>query len=131
MQVSSFGLEKLSGISGSDMEPIAHAAMQPALTQVEATWPIDTGASVETARIETDEIGRTHVRVSLRIGGAPLIADPRNIKHVDYAPYIEFNGSPKGTPPGTLLYAMTVNDRLMRSMLHAGVQALLADRLRA
>lgn len=131
MQISSFGLEKLSGISGADMEPIAHAAMQPALSQLATTWPIYTGASVETARIETDEINLTSVRVSLRIGGAPLIADARNKKHIDYAPYIEFNGSPKGTPPGTLLYAMTANDRLIRELLHEGVRALLAARLRA
>lgn len=131
MQVSSFGLEKLMGVSGSDMEPLAHEALLPAFTQVQSEWPVLTGASLDSLRIETDEVGPTHVRVSLRIGGVPLIADPRNTTHKDYAPFIEFNGSPGGTPPGTILYAMSANDRLMRTMLHEGVTALLASRLRA
>lgn len=131
MQVSSFGLSRLEGISGADMEAVAHTAIQPALHQAKADWPIWTGASGDTIRVETDEVGPHHVRVSLRVGGLPLIADPRNEKHIDYAPFIEFNGSPGGTPPGTLLYAMTSQDRLMRSILHEGVTALLASRLRA
>lgn len=130
MQVSTFGLQKLLGVTGADMEPVAHLALAPAFEQAHADWPVMTGASVDSLRIETDEVGAKHVRVSLRIGGAQLIADARNTKHVDYAPYIEFNGSPKGTPPGTILYAMSANDRLMRSILHEGVSEILMARLR-
>lgn len=131
VQVSTFGLDRLEGVTGADLEPILTEAMQPARDVVAADWPIDTGASIDTLRIETDEIGARHARVSLRIGGAPLIADARNTKHIDYAPYIEFNGSPGGTPPGTIAYAMSSQARLMRDLIHAGVRALLMSRLNA
>ena len=131
VQVSTFGLDRLETISGSEMEPICREAIEPARELVAGEWPIDTGASIDTLRIETDEIGATHCRVSLRIGGPQLIADPRNVKHIDYAPYIEFNGSPGGTPPGTIAYAMSSQARLMRSLIHAGVRELIRRKLNA
>lgn len=131
VQMSTFGLDRLEGISGSDLEPICLEAMEPVREQAASEWPIDTGASIDTLRIETDEVGAKHVRVSLRIGGPQLVSDPRNVKHIDYAPYIEFNGSPGGTPPGTLAYAMSSQARLARSLIHAGVRELIRRKLNA
>jgi hypothetical protein len=130
-QVNTFGLDALAvGLTGSDFEPIAHEALTPAFEQAVEEWPVLTGASRDTIRVETDEVTETRVRVSLRVGGPPLIEDPRNTKHIDYAPFIEFNGSPGGTPPGIILYAMTSNDRNMRQTLHQGVAALIERRMR-
>lgn len=129
VQFSTFGLDQLEAISGADLEPIVLEAIQPARDQAASEWPIDTGASIDTLRIETDEVGARHVRVSLRIGGAPLIADARNVKHIDYAPFIEFNGSPGGTPPGILSYAVSSQARLIRSLIHAGVQEMIRRKL--
>lgn len=131
VQVSTFGIDELEQISGSELVPILLEAMEPVRQVVAAEWPIDTGASIETLRIETDEIGIRHARVSLKIGGTPLIMDPRNTKHIDYAPYIEFNGSPRGTPPGTIAYAFSSQARLMRSLIHAGARELIRRKLNA
>lgn len=131
VQVNTFGLQRLAaGVDGDHLEEILTDAMSIPEAVVQETWPVDTGASLDTLRIETDEVGPSHARVSLRIGGAPLIADPRNTKHIDYAPYIEFNGSPGGTPPGTILYAMTSTDRQVRDRIHNRVRELIEDRLR-
>lgn len=130
IQVSTFGLRQLQTISGADLEPIITEALQPALEQLQADWPVDTGASVDSARIETDEVEERSARVSLRIGGEPLINDPRNVKKIDYAPYLEFNGSPGGTPPGVMLYAMSANRTLMRDTIHEAVALLIQERLR-
>lgn len=128
VQTNTFGLQRLmAGVSGDHLEEILTDALQIPEQVVQETWPVDTGASVETVRIETDEVGPTHARVSLRIGGAPLIADPRNKKHIDYAPYIEFNGSPGGTPPGTLLYAMTSTSTEVKDYIHNRVRELIED----
>lgn len=132
VQVNTFGLDRLlEGVTGNDLEPLLHNALIPAYDQAHNEWPVDTGASRDTLRIETDEVGARHARVSLRIGGLPLIEDPRNVKHIDYAPFIEFNGSPGGSPPGILLYAMTSQARLIRSLIHANVRELVERRLRA
>lgn len=130
VQVSTFGLDSLENISGAELEAIALEALEPAREQVAGEWPILTGASLDSLRTETDEIGPTHVRVSLRIGGPPLMADARNEKHIDYAPFIEFNGSPGGTPPGTIAYAMSSQARLMKSLIHSGVRDLIERKLR-
>lgn len=129
IQVSTFGLDSLRLITGADLLPILEGALEPAETQVREEWPVDTGASRDTLRIEADEVGAHTARVSLRIGGEPLIADARNVKHIDYAPFIEFNGSPGGSPPGILLYAMTSNARRIRDTVHEGVAKLMQERL--
>lgn len=128
VQVSTFGLKALEGISGADLKPIIMGAAELPANMIRETWPRWTGASGDTIRIETDEVGAKHARVSIRVGGQPLIEDPRNEKHIDYAPFIEFNGSPGGTPPGTILYAMHVTNAAMRAQIHAGVRALLQAR---
>lgn len=128
-QVNTFGMTKLeAGITGEVMEPILIEAMQPALEQAKEDWPKDTHASVETLEVVTMEIGPKVARVALQIGGERLIADPRNLKHIDYAPYVEYNGTAK-TPPGTLTHVMAMNEKVMKQMIHAGVKRMIEELL--
>lgn len=129
VQVNTFGLQRLEGITGEDLAPILLRALEPVKEGVQRDWPRDTGASGDTIRTEVDEIGPVRARASLRVGGDELRRDPRNRKGIDYAPFIEFNGSPGGTPPGTILYNFSVNRAEMRRAIHEGVRQLLLSRL--
>lgn len=125
INVNTFGAERLLGmLTGPQLEAILHEAIVPAFEQLKQDWPILTGASSDTIRIETVEIGARHARVALLVGGEALIADARNEKHIDYAPFVEFNGTSK-TPPGTMAYAMHSNQAQIRQTIHAMIGQVL------
>jgi hypothetical protein len=125
LQVNTFGIDRIrDGLTGEALVPILTEAIQPAFLQLLAEWPVITGASRDSADVETTEIGAKYARVALQIGGQKLIEDPRNIKHIDYAPYVEFNGTSK-TPAGTLTHAMVANQDEMRDYIHDRVSELL------
>lgn len=127
MAVNTHVMSKIANlISGSELIPILEEAIQVALEEVKATWPIDTGASISTARTLIVETNDKTARVGMTIGGTPLIEHPKNPKHIDYAPYIEFNGSPGGTAAGTIARAFAVSQEEMRDIIHVGVESLLA-----
>lgn len=129
VSLNTFGLTRLEGITGEDLLPIVVSALEPSREQAFNDWPKETHASSESIRIEPDEVGEKHVRVALKVGGQQLIEDPRNVKHIDYAPYLEFNGSPSGYPPGILSYAFFSHQREMRDRIHEGVALLIQSRL--
>lgn len=127
LQVNTFVMDKLaSDLSGELLQPIAVEALTPALFQCREEWPVLTGASKETIRVETVEVTAKAVRVALVVGGLPLIEDPRNKSHKDYAPFIELNGTAT-TPAGTLTHAMVMNESEMRAYLHDRARALLEE----
>ena len=126
MQVNTFGLSKLqAGVTGEAIAEILLEALQPALADAKSEWPILTGASISTMETVVSEIGPTHARAVLQVNGEKLIADPRNVSRKDYAPYIEFNGSPTGRGQGAISNAIFGNDRQIRADVHAGVAALI------
>jgi hypothetical protein len=128
MQLNVHGLTRLRlGITGEMLARIAEEAMMLAYDTAKEDWPIDTGASNDTIKIEVLEAEGKRARVALVIGGEELINDPRNKKHIDYAPYIEFNGSPGGHPPGTLAGAMALNEPEMRRIIHDGVRDMIEE----
>lgn len=128
MNLNTFGMERLESITGEDLAPIVEAALTPAFDQAHGDWPVLTGASRDSMAINLIEVGPRHARAALQVGGEQLINDARNVKHIDYAPFIEFNGTATA-PAGILLYAMTVNHQEMRDAIHAGVAALIRERL--
>lgn len=129
INVNTFGAERLlSVLTGAQLEPILHEAMVPAYEQLKQDWPILTGASSDTIRIETQEVGVRHVRVALKIGGELLVSDARNVKHIDYAPFVEFNGTSK-TPPGTMAYAMHANQAQIRQTIHEMIGQVIQSAL--
>lgn len=110
LQINTFGMDKLiGGLTGDQLVEIVTEAFQPAYFQLLSEWAVDTGASRDSARISVIEVGARMCRVALEIGGQQLIDDIRNEKHINYAPFLEFNGSPGGTPPGVLLNAVIDN----------------------
>ncbi len=126
LQVNTFGLDKLqAGITGEAIAPILLEALQPALQDALAEWPVLTGASIDSMETIISEIGPKHARAVLQVGGEKLISDSRNVSHKDYAPYIEFNGSPTGRGQGAISNAIFGNDRQIRADIHAGVKALI------
>lgn len=125
-QTNVFGLAKLQvGVTGEAIAPILLEALQPALIDAKAVWPILTGASISTMKTVVVEIGPKDARANLQVGGPELIAHPDNPSKKDYAPFIEFNGSPSGRGKGALSNAFFGNDREMRRILHEGVSALV------
>jgi hypothetical protein len=94
-------------------------------------WPVDpihgteSGPSRDSIHLVIKEVGERRARVALEIGGEELIADPRNKKHIDYAPFIEYNGSPAGRGQFTLLNAWVDNDPQMRREIHEEVSRLV------
>lgn len=130
LQVNTFGMTKLQeGITGEAILDILMEAIQPAYEQAKADWPIITQASSDSIEVVTIETGPKLARIALQIGGEKLINDPRNVKHIDYAPYVEYNGTSK-TPPGTLTHAMVMNEAQMKRMIHDGVKRLIEESLR-
>lgn len=128
-QVNTFGLDRLTeGITGELLAEVMVTAIQPAYEQALAEWPVITGASRDTIEVTVMEEAAKSARVALQIGGEKLRADPRNKSHKDYAPYVEFNGTPK-TPPGTLTHAMVANEPEMRRIIHSSVKQLIQDLL--
>lgn len=128
-QLNTFGMTKLhEGITGEVLAEIAFEAIQPAYEQALVDWPKITHASVESIEVTTTEIGDKVGRVALQIGGEKLINDPRNKKHIDYAPYVEYNGTAK-TPPGTLTHCMVMHEQEMKRFIHASVKHLIQELL--
>jgi hypothetical protein len=101
--------------------------MQPAVEDAKSEWPVLTGASRDSIEAVITDVGSHFARASLRAGGAKLIADSRNTSHRDYAPYIEFNGSPLGRGKGALLNALILNDPEIRRRIHAAVDGLIGS----
>jgi len=128
MQVNVFGLTKLlEGVTGEAIAPILYNALQPALQEAQSEWPILTGASLDSMEVAISEIGPKHARAVLQVGGAKLIADSRNTSRKDYAPYIEFNGSPTGKGQGAISRAIFSNDSQIRADIKNGVAALIRE----
>ncbi len=126
MEVNVFGLTALeAGINGEAIAPILLEALQPALIEARGEWPILTGASIESMETVISEIGLRHARAVLQVGGAKLIADPRNVSRKDYAPFIEFNGSPTGRGQHSISNAIFGNDRQIRADVKAGIKLLI------
>jgi len=125
LSINSFLIGKIKEVlSGEQVAPILLWAMEPAYEQAKADWPVVTGASSDTIRLETDEIEANFARVSLRVGGEQLMQDPRNKKGIDYAPFVEFNGTSK-TPPGTITHAVIITQDEVKERIKLGLQALL------
>lgn len=129
MSLNTFGMDKLhEGINGEHINEILLDAITPAYDQLKEEWPVITGASSDTIRVESGEIGPKMARVHLMIGGTALIEDPRNVSGKDYVPYVEFNGTTK-TPPGTLAHAMFANMDEMKEMIRNSVRQYIQDLL--
>jgi hypothetical protein len=127
--MNTFGLNKLeAGINGEHLSEIAYDAMEVAEEMAKEEWPKDTHASVETIERVIYEVNERSCRVALQIGGQKLIEDPRNKSHKDYAPYVEYNGTPK-TAPGTLAHVMAVTEPEIKERMRNGVRQLIQDLL--
>lgn len=126
MSINIFLMQKLQeGITGQELQEIATEALSIAEGIAQDEWPVDTGASNDSIRIEEIETGAKHARAALVVGGEPLKEDPRNEKGIDYAPFIEFNGSPGGTPPGTMVHAMALAQPEMVDLIKQRVSELI------
>jgi len=126
IRVNTFGMKKLqAGVTGEMLMPIMLEAIEPARLDAFTNWAYLTGASRDSIEVVPLEVGPRVARAALQVGGDKLINDPRNVQHKDYAPYLEFNGSPGGTPPGILSMAFHNNDAAMRAAIHAGVARLI------
>jgi len=127
MQVNVFGLAKLQAeVTGQALVPIMVEALEPALAEAKLSWPILTGASIDSMVIEVIEVLPTGARVNMQAGCHRLITDPRNKSKTDYAPFIEFNGSPSGRGQGAMTNAFYSQERQMRRTIHDGVSLLIA-----
>jgi len=135
LQVNTFGLKRLrEGITGAAMAEIAIKALEPAKEEAFEEWPKPpsepeeeyqrTGASSESIRIEVIEVGSTTARVALTVGGEQLINDPRNESHKDYAPIVEYLGTPY-VRPGIITHALFANMDRITQELHTGVAQLI------
>lgn len=128
IQVNAFGLKALQGITGADLAPILLHAMQPAFDQAQSEWPVLTGASKDSMLLEVTEAAGKRARVALAAGGEKLIQDPRNDSKKDYAPFIEFNGTPT-VAPGTMTSAVIQNDGIIKERLREGLRQLIRSRI--
>jgi hypothetical protein len=131
VEVSTFGLSKLQeGVTGDAISQIMLKAGEPAYEEAHGNWPVLTGASRDSMKLAVSDVGPTHARVVLEVGGQPLIDDPRNTSHKDYAPFIEFNGSPTGRGQGAIRDAIYGRDSDIRSAIHEGVRDLIGELLK-
>lgn len=128
VRVSAFGMTALQGITGEELAPLLLHAMQPAFEQAHAEWPRDTHASVDSMALEVMETGPKLARVALSAGGDILIQDPRNVKGIDYAPFIEFNGTAT-VAPGTMTSAVILNDSIIKERLRQGLRELIRSKI--
>lgn len=124
LEVNVFGMTKLqAGINGEFMAEVGVEALQPAYQDAYLEWAVLTGASRDSIEIAVSEVGERLARVVLQAGGEKLMTDPRNHDHTDYAPFLEFNGSPSGSQsPGAIARAIFSNDRLMREIIHQKIR---------
>lgn len=128
IQVSTFGFDALlQGVNGQALAEITADALKPSLEYALAEWPVLTGASRDSIRVEITEVGPRFGRAALLVGGEQLKSDPRNITPgKDYAPFIEYNGTPT-TPPGTLSRAIFSHQRDIRDRTREGIRTLIAE----
>lgn len=120
IEVNTFGLKRLQeGVTGEFMAEVLVEAGQPAYNDAYSEWAVLTGASRDSLELVVTEVGPTFARVALQAGGEKLMSDPRNPKGEDYAPFLEFNGSPSGSQsPGAIARAIFSNDGVMRQIIH-------------
>lgn len=131
VQMNVFGLNALqAGITGDKLAEVLLYAGQPAYEEAHADWAVDTGASRDSIELVVAEVLPRAARVVLQAGGSKLIDDPRNKAKKDYAPFLEFNGSPSGSMgPGTIQRAVYSNDRVIKERIKEGVAKLIAEAL--
>lgn len=131
VQINLFGLNKLeAAVTGDKLAEILLYAAQPAYDEAHADWAVDTGASRDSLELGVAEIMPRAARVVLQAGGEKLISDPRNRSKKDYAPFLEFNGSPSGSMgPGTIQRAVYSNDRVIKDRIREGVSRLIREAL--
>jgi len=128
--VNTFNLDKLQKeVNGKALMFILFEALEPAWDQARENWPVLTGASQRSIDVVEVEEGPHVARAALQVGGDALKSDPDNMSGKDYAPYIEFNGSPSGRGQNTILHAYLDNERKMREIVHRGVSNLIARSL--
>jgi hypothetical protein len=131
VRLNLYGMSKLqAGVTGQALSVILLEAAQPCLDQALGEWPVDTGASRDSIELAVVGVEERKARVALQAGGEKLIDDPRNKKHIDYAPFIEFNGSPAGRGQATLLNAVLDNHQIVRDAIHDRVGALIRELIR-
>lgn len=130
IQVNTFGLDRLmAGVTGAALEPLLYEALEPSFELAHEAWPVLTGASRDSMRLQTIEIEARRARVALLVGGEQLKSDPRNITPgKDYAPFIEYNGTAT-VPPGTIAYAIHSREQDIRAVIHEGVGFLIEELL--
>lgn len=131
LQINAFALQRLvTGLTGEALAPILLESAQPAYLQALAEWPVYEGpdhiggASRDSIKLEIVEISEGAARVALSVGGPQLIADPRNRSGKDYAPFVEFNGTPK-TPAGTITHAVIANQPEQVAYVHERAALLI------
>jgi hypothetical protein len=115
-------------VNGQALADIALDAYQPAMDDAVAEWPVLTGASRDSIILEVVEVAPRYGRVALQVGGEILKNDPRNKSGRDYAPFIEFNGTPNAVP-GILFRAVNMNIEQIRRVIHAKVAELVRGSL--
>ncbi len=119
VQVNTFVLDKLaSSLNGEALANMLMAAGEPSRQQAYDSWAVLTGASRDSIELAVAEVGPHVARVVLQAGGEKLINDSRNASQRDYAPYLEFNGSPSGSQPaGVLRNAIYDREREIKDSL--------------
>jgi hypothetical protein len=128
VKVNTFGLDRLqASFTGDRLAPILVEALQPSFNEAYAEWPVLTGASRDSIDIVVAEVLERAARVALQAGGPTLIANPLNTSHKDYAPFIEFLGTPTAAP-GILVRAIYSNQDAIKQRIRDGVKALIASR---
>jgi hypothetical protein len=116
----------IAGVTGANLAPILLEAGKPSYEQAYSEWPVLTGASRDSIELIVTEINPRSARVVLQAGGEKLINDPRNKSGKDYAPFIEFNGTPRA-PAGILRNSIYDRDADIRSAIHQGVRELIQE----
>jgi len=123
-------LQSIENISGDDLLPIILDAIEPSMEIAKSQWPVLTGASIESFEVTGEVTGERKAHGQLQVGGAKLISDSRNDKHIDYAPFIEFNGSPTGLGKDAVFNSFVGRADEMKRMIRDGVQRLIAERMK-
>jgi hypothetical protein len=125
--VNTSAIGKMRGrVTGRNILPILMKAVKKyALPQAKEEWPIETGASHDSIRVIAVEVSENRASAGLTVGGQQLIDDSRNERHIDYAPFIEFNGSPAGRGEGTITNAMFGNQDAILEDVREGTGMLV------
>lgn len=125
--INTFAIRALRNkLTGRNLVPILKRALRPALQQAQDEWPVLTGASRDSIRLQVAEISEHTARVALTAGGPQLMEDERNKSGKDYAPFIEFNGTATA-PAGILTSAVETNYTDIVDTIHEGVNELINE----